>query len=89
MPHPALLPERSYLFIGTCSLGTRGGARYGRGSEEETELVLMSFDRLRSIAAHGGVDDARTLLLSNLLLLPAMTEEENGGCVFLTGINIS
>jgi 8-oxo-dGTP pyrophosphatase MutT (NUDIX family) len=78
MPHPALLPERSYLFIGTCSLGTRSGARYGTGSDEETELVLMSFDRLRSAAAHGGVDDTRTLLLSNLLVRPPMTEEEHG-----------
>jgi 8-oxo-dGTP pyrophosphatase MutT (NUDIX family) len=78
MPHPALLPERSHLYIGTCSLATRGAERYGRGSDEETELVVMSFDQLRSAAADGGVDDTRTLLLSSLLLLPPMTEEDHG-----------
>jgi len=77
MPHPTLLPERSHLYIGTCSLAGRGGERYGSGTEEETELVLMSFDRLGSIAAEGGVDDTRTLLLSNLLLRPPLTEEEH------------
>lgn len=78
MPHPAVSPERSYLFIGTCSLGTRSGERYGRGSGEETELVPMSFDRMRSTAADGGVDDTRTLLLSNLLLRSPMIQEEYG-----------
>ena len=78
MPHPTLLPERSHLFVGTCSLGTRAGARHGSGTDEETELVLMSFDRLRSTAADGGVDDTRTLLLVNLVVRSPMIDEEHG-----------
>jgi 8-oxo-dGTP pyrophosphatase MutT (NUDIX family) len=78
MPHPTLVPERSYLFIGTCSLGGRAGERYGSGTNEETELVLMSFDRLRATAADGGVDDTRTLLLANLVVRSPMIDEEHG-----------
>ncbi|WP_414831664.1 NUDIX domain-containing protein [Afifella sp. YEN Y35] len=69
-PAPGCLTELAHLFLSPYRPEDRKGAGGGKDEEGEAiEVVEISFDRLFALVREAGINDAKTLVLAQALLL--------------------